>query len=53
MRSHVPGDPYATAFNEGGRSVVLHILEMTFGVKGAVLKIQEILTDEAEELTDE
>lgn len=24
--SHVPGDPYATAFNEGGRNVVIQIL---------------------------
>ena len=51
-RSHVPGDPYATAFNEGARSVVLHIFEMTFGAKGAVLKIQEIETENAEELIE-
>lgn len=23
----VPGDPYATAFNEGGRATILHILK--------------------------
>jgi hypothetical protein len=27
--SHVPGDPYETAFNEGARSVVLYIMGRT------------------------
>ncbi len=43
--SFVPGDPYQTAFNEGTRAVAIHILEMTFGVKGMPLKIQEIEQD--------
>ena len=43
--SFVPGDPHQTSFNEGTRAVVIHILEMTFGVKGMPLKIQEIELD--------
>lgn len=49
QRSFVPGDPHHTSYNEGLRSVMIHILEMTFGAKGARVKIQAIETDYAKE----
>ncbi len=49
QRSFTPGDPHGTTFNEGVRSFAIHVFEMTFGRKGAQLKIQEIETESAEE----
>jgi hypothetical protein len=47
--SHVVGDPYSTAYNEGRRAVVLHILEkININVQALEKKYQEGLKNEAE-----
>lgn len=47
--SFVAGDPYATAFQEGARAVVLRILDFAHGSGGAPIKVQEIESDKAQE----
>ncbi len=52
-RSAVPGDPILTGFNDGVRSMAVHIIQMAFGAKGSVAKIQEVETENAKEIQDE
>ncbi|HWK44919.1 MAG TPA: hypothetical protein VNT30_09370 [Stellaceae bacterium] len=40
-RSFVPGDPYATAFNEGRRSVMIDVLRLLSWTEGALSKLSD------------
>ena len=44
-KNFIPGDPYATAFNEGRRSVILDIFKM--------LKYNEVAVQQLMEADDE
>lgn len=48
--SHVPGDPYTSAYNEGARGVVVHILRV---LKMDLNKMEEFLINQDEGDLDE
>jgi hypothetical protein len=44
--SHVPGDPYSTEWNDGRRSLALHIVDQLRWNEAELVKLAQMQTDE-------
>jgi hypothetical protein len=50
--SHVPGDPYSTEWNDGRRSLAMHIIDQLRWNEAELVKLAQMQNDEAVGMMD-